>query len=402
VNALRRLAGAGYRWLLRNGTVRNLARGIARRRTITGFTEFCPAPPTRRALVSYLVLPLLPPPALRERVVFSNRGIAQQLVQGLNELGFAVDIVNSDNLTFRPTVPYDLFLGHGGRNFEAISRALRPGTRQLYFATGIYWREFNAREARRFCELAERTGYLLPPDRYVKDPEEYANETADGIICLGNAATARTYARFRHVVAINNAVFPLEWQGHRDKDYEEGRKHFLFFSGPGNVHKGLDRLLEAVAGLDLHLHVCQELEPDFERIYRRELRETPNVHVHGFIPMRSPAFGDLARRCNWVILPTCAEGQPGSVIECMAHGLVPVLPDEANIDLEDWGVRLPDCAVDTLRDEVLRAGRMAPDECRDRAGRVVDATRQRYSVEYFRSSFKRAVADILDTRLAKV
>jgi len=54
---------------------------------IFGFKEFCMAPPTRKSLVSYLVSPLLPIPAKRDRIVFSNLGIAQYIPRGLNELG---------------------------------------------------------------------------------------------------------------------------------------------------------------------------------------------------------------------------------------------------------------------------------------------------------------------------
>ncbi len=395
MNSVKRFASAVLHRIIQNRVVRNLSFRLARRKIITGFREFCVAEPSQRALVSYLVLPLLPPPALRERVLFSNRGIAQQIVQGLNEMGYLVDIVNYDNLSFQPSDSYDLFVGHAGINFEHISRLLPRHTARIYFSTGIYWREMNVREARRFYDLTLRTGHVLPPDRYVGNPEDYANQVADGIICLGNKDAAKTYARFPQVVNINNGIFPLCWEGWQDKDYGEGRKHFLFFSGRGNVHKGLDRLLEAFAGLDLHLHVCQHLEPDFERVYRQELKQCPNIHVHGFIKMRSSHFESLAQRCNWVILPTCAEGQPGSVIECMAYGLVPILPDAANIDLEDWGVRLPDCEVETIRSEVSRVSTMAVEECRGRAARVVEASKEKYSVENFRSSFIRGVAQIL-------
>lgn len=378
------------------GHVVNWLATFAKRRVITNYGEFCARPCSRRALLSYLVLPLLPPPALRDRVLFSNHGIAQELPRALNELGFTVDIVNYDNTSWLPSRKYDLFIGHAGINFERIAHRLAESTPRIYFSTGVYWRELNVQEARRLYELALRTGYLLPPDRFVRYDEEYANRNADGIICLGNQEAAKAYAQFRSVVAINNATYPIHREVLGAKDFSEGRKHFLFFSGRGSIHKGLDRLLEAFAGINAHLYICQHIEPDFFRIYRCELTETPNIHLFGFVKMRSPQFKQLATQCNWVILPTCAEGQPGSVIECMAYGLIPILPDAANIDLEDWGVRLPDVEVETIRSVVELVSRMAPEECRQRAQHVVTATRTSYSIENFRASFKAAVSAILD------
>jgi glycosyltransferase involved in cell wall biosynthesis len=327
--------------------------------------------------------------------MFSNRGIAQEIPRALNELGYVVDIVNFDNTSWRPVRPYDLFIGHGGVNFEQISRALPDSMCRIYFSTGIYWRELNIREARRLYELALRRGQLLPPDRFARYSEEFANQVADGIICLGNSGAAATYAQFRNVKSINNAAFPVTWEGWRTKDYAAGRTHFLFYSGRGNVHKGLDRLLEAFIDSDLHLHICQHMEPDFVRAFHQELTQHPNIHVHGFVKMRSQEFEHLASRCGWVILPTCAEGQPGSVLECMAHGLIPILPTEANIDLEHWGIELPDSEISTIRAIAASASSMPPEELARRVEWMLDSVHAKYSVENFRTGFREAVAAIV-------
>jgi len=240
---------------------------------------------------------------------------------------------------------------------------------------------------------------MLPAYRSIVYSEEYANRIAHGIICLGNQAAVRSYAQFPRVIGINNAIYPVNWEGWRCKDYTEGQKHFLFFSGRGHIHKGLDLVLEAFVQTDLHLHICQHLEPDFVKAYQRELTEYPNIHAHGYIKMRSPQFEALAKRCNWVISGTCAEGQPGAILECMAHGLIPILPDSANIDLEDWGVNLATTDVATIRAAVQLASQMSDLECRERASSVVSVTRQLYSVENFRKNLKDAVATILSAKM---
>ena len=359
-----------------------------------GFREFCATTPTRRALVSYLVTPLLARPADREHVAFSNLGIAQYIPRALNELGYEVDIVEWDDPVWQPERAYDLYVGHAGINFQHIAEALPAEATRIYFSTGIYWREANLREARRVYELAQRRGVLLNPDRPIRFSEEYANRSADGIICLGNQNAVRSYAGFPVVIGIRNAVFPLERPPLLDERAPDRRKHFLFFSGSGNLHKGLDLLLEAFAGTDLHLHVCQEIDAEFERAFHAELSEYPNIHVHGYTAMRSEAFERIAAQCRWTISATACEGQPGAVLECMAYGLVPILPAEANIDLEDFGLPLPDVSTAGIRRVVAEAANMAPDECARRARRSAAAIRSDYTPDQFDARFKEAVLQI--------
>lgn len=372
-----------------------IARVLSERAVIHSYREFTRPDSSLRALVSYLVWPLLFPPAYRDKTRFSNRGIAQEIPRALNELGYIVDIVHFRN---RHTVfrrHYDLFIGHAGVNFQYLSDQLTTGTKKIYFATGLYWKDLNLREAKRIFEFAERTGWLLPPDRAVVDDEEFANRTADGILYLGNENAGHSFEGFPNLAGINNAAFPITWQGWKNKDFDSGRKHFLYFAGAGNLHKGLDRIIEAFIETDLHIHVCQVIEPLFNQVYHQALSGHPRIHVHNFVQHRSPRYYSLVMRCNWFISATCAEGQPGAAIECMGHGLIPILPDQANIDLGDWAVRLDDCEIETIRKIVLRVSRMDPSICLDMGHRVMREIREQYSPERFRESFKRALMTLL-------
>ena len=115
---------------MKNVVLRNIT-GWASKRVIRDYDEYGSGKPARKALLSYLVLPLLPPLRLRDRVKFSNRGIAQEIPRVLNELGYSVDIVNYDNRDWLPDRPYDLLIGHGGINFESISRRLPENIREI-------------------------------------------------------------------------------------------------------------------------------------------------------------------------------------------------------------------------------------------------------------------------------
>ena len=364
---------------------------------IFNYTEFLPSDikKPKKALLSYLVFPLLPIPSQRDKIQFSNLGIAQMIPQVLNELGYIVDIIQLDDLTYTFSTHYDLFIGHGGINYEYISKQLSDETLCIYFSTGIYWKEFNIREAERIYRLAKRKGYLLMPDRSICFSEEYANQRADLIICLGNQETIKTYNKFNNVIAINNAAYPVEWQND-NKDYEKGSQNFLFFSGPGNIHKGLDLLIEAFARTNLHLHICQTIDEDFRKVYNYELTKLPNIHIYGFLPMRSKKFEELVSLCNFVISASCAEGQPGSIIECMGYGLIPILTKDSNIELDDnFGILVSNTEIETFRNVITSVSQMSMDKCKNMSENVMQTVKEKYSPESFYKEFKSAVEKLL-------
>lgn len=392
----------------RTQSLRNsLGAMLYRRRTqrvIYGFNEFLPRPvsgtgadPGKTALVSYLVHDLTPPPEKRDTCTFSNAGIAQYLPRALNELGYTVDIVNYDNRRFTPAKNYDLFIGHGGCNYERIEKSLDPRCTRIYFSTGIYWKTWNRLEDERRYALQKRKGILLPPDRLIGQDEEYANMHADGIICLGNEHAKETYGKFPLVINVNNAVYP-DTCPVVSRDFEKGRNNFLFFNGPGNVHKGLDLLLDAFTRVNQHLYVRQALEPGFYRAYKKELTEYPNIHLVPFTKKPSKEFTSLMETSNFVISPTCAEGQPGSIIECMAHGLIPVLSREANIDTGNFGITLKENSVDEIISVVSELSQKPVAWYKERSSLTIEEVRTWYTPEQFLVNMKNAIDSVVKRR----
>jgi hypothetical protein len=355
---------------------------------IEDFREFCAKPPERRALLSYLVEPLLPPPQFRDRTMFSNRGIAQEIPRALNELGFAVDVVHHRNTSFTPRRKYDLFIGHDGFNFEQIARDLDADAVRIYFAAGLEWKEGARRQAYRIAQVRERRGCLLGSRTCAS--HECARKIAQAVICISKRA-AHSFEGYRKVMAVNNAAFPVSWSGWQQKDYRAGRSSFLFFSGAGNVLKGLDLVLEAFAGTTLDVYICTAIEPDFARAFQRELTEFPNIHVENWIPMRSQRFEHLVSKCDWVIHPTCTDAHPGSVIECMAHGLLPIISEGANIDVPRGGIEIERLDAEAVRSAALHASEMDPGEIEAAARSLVGEVSVKYSPKRFRADFKHAV-----------
>jgi glycosyltransferase involved in cell wall biosynthesis len=346
---------------------------------------------SHRALLSYITAPFRTRADAVQSVMFSNTGIALSIVAVLNALGYVVDVVQYTDTSFTPEKDYELFIGHGGANFTHIATCLRPGTTKVYFSTGVYWMEWNRRLQERFDQLARRRGVRLPYVGWIQESEEYANECADGIICLGNQDAADSYSKFPLVINLNNAAYHDDRYEGIKKDFDSGRNSFLFFAGGGNVRKGLDLLLEAFSGARAQLYICQPIESDFRDDYRHELEDLANIHVMGWVPTRTPTFYDLMDRCNFAIFPSCAEGQPGSVVECMHQGLIPVVSRESNIDTDDCGITLSRCSVEEIERVVQELIEYPPEECERMSRLARKAAVAKHSEEAFARGFEEAL-----------
>lgn len=349
----------------------------------------------KRALVSYITMPFRLRPGHPDHIRFSNNGIARNMVGALNELGYVVDLVEWSDTKFTPKRKYDLFLGHGAKNFEWLLRGLPAGIPKIYFSSGTYWKHFNDAEEARFAALEQRRGVRLAYDRWIHESEEYANQTSDGIICLGNEVTRETYAKFPRVLNVNNAAYAEPRNELAKKNFETARRNFLFFSGSGNVHKGLDLLLEVFPRVEADLWVCQMLAPEFAQVYRRELEEFPNIHYTGWVPMRSAEFYALADRCAYVIHPSCAEGCVGSVVECMHQGLIPVVSREATVETGDYGITLKNCSIEEIARTVEELSQKPAEWCAEKSQATRAVAERDFSEAGFLREFKAAVESIL-------
>ncbi len=388
-----------YNKLRNNSLARRCLTAVRQKAVIEDFSEDLVGH-SGRALVSYFSLPLIPPPAMRDRTQFSNLGIAQAIPRALNRLGYTVDIISYDNAQWRPLKRYDLFLGHTAVSFMRLADALHPECLKIYFSTGIDSVEANRRAHARAAFLLERQSFHMMPERLIFSDETAAIKRAHGLIYLGNRAADDTYRWVENRIGINNACFSLPYKHIPELGFSLRRRSFLYFSGRGNLHKGLDLLIEAFASTNLRLIVCQDIQPDFIACYEKLLRSSPNIEVHGFVEMRSKTFRELAASCAWTISTSCAEGQPGAVLECMQHGLIPVLTPENNIDLNAFGCLLANPRPQAIREVCVGLSDMSLDEYQRRQAEMLDTLERSYSPDNFVTSVERAVCQLREKCVA--
>ena len=279
-----------------------------------------------------------------------NQSQQRELAQALAEHGYVVDAVDFDERrTAGLRARYDLVVDLHPDTHTLYEGHRAPGARTIAYMTGCDPAHAAAAERARLDALERRRGVRLAPRRAVRPIPAAVYPTFDAMFLMGGRATLASYAPYRlppvHHLPNNG------WDDLEPTDAAVREPHrFLFLGSAGQVHKGLDLLLETFRDapeLELNVLSLYEREPDFVRAYAHELFRLPNVHAGGFPDLRDPAFRALQARCGWMILPSCAEGQAGTVTLALAYGLPCVVSTACGFDDAEL-VTLPDCELPTL------------------------------------------------------
>lgn len=367
--------------------------------TISDYRIYLKTKNPKRALLCYLPQPVIDQIKGHNSLKFSNDGIATTWPKVLNKLGYIVDIIGWDDRDFNPQSHYDLFVGHGAKAFEPIHKLLPASITTIYFSTGSYWKYHNNNEAKRLNDFYSRHGIRMPKDRYIDEPEEYANSVSDGIICLGNDDLKKTYNKFEHIYSLPIGCYPDSSINLATRDFEKNRYNFIFFSGSGNIHKGLDLVLDAFSKLPkkYNLHICTYLEDFFSEFYKEVLSKS-NIHYHGFTDLRSKEFYALMQDVNYLIFPSCSEGSPGSVVECMMQGVIPIVSTDAHIDIGASGVEIGSPTIDSIRDAIVDISSRPEEMLKKQSENAKKIAHSTHSPSRFEKQLSFAVKSILDMR----
>ncbi len=352
--------------------------------------------PRGRALLSYIVDPLLDP---EREIEHSHTHYWESMTMAriLVEQGWAVDAISWTNLGFQPSCDYDLVIDVR-LNLERLAPLVGPACVKLLHSDTAHWSVHNAAQEARYRALEERRGVSLL--RHKQLPENRAIEHADLCTYLGNDFTRATYAfagkpMFRIPVSV-----PFQYPWADDKDFEAVRRRFLWFGSGGLVHKGLDLVLEAFAGLDgFELIVAGPIqhERDFERTYAGELYRTPNIRTLGWVDTHPDHFPALAAQCLGLVYPSCSEGGGSSALTCMHAGLVPLITPQTSVDLTpERGVLLREASIEGIREAVRELSSRPVTQSRELARAAWEwsrahHTRERWAEHY--RDFARTLTD---------
>lgn len=361
-------------------------------------------PARGRVLLSYILEPFLLPRGDdgRPKMPYSHTHFWETwtIAETWRRHGFAVDVVSWQNRRWMPEADYDAVIDVRC-NLDRWAPVLPESTLQIFHADTAHHAFHNAAQTRRVEDLNRRRDAAVRPHKLV-EPNRGA-EQADVLTVLGNEFTQETYAGFGKPIFHVPVSVPRTYEWPEGKDFHAARRSFLWFGSGGLVHKGLDLVLEAFAGLpDLHLTVCGPVrgEPDFEREFWNELYRTPNIHTHGWIDVASDDFLELARRTAGLVYPSCSEGGGSSVYTCMHAGLVPLIQREVSVDLDpSYAVELRDVSVDGLRRAISGFAARPAEELESLARGAWEYARAHHTKETFRRRYDEVVQNLVEEHL---
>jgi glycosyltransferase involved in cell wall biosynthesis len=354
-------------------------------------------PPVRRALLLHLVAAFGPPRRSRGH---QHIGQALEIARALAERGYSVDVVDWSERRSILRETYDLVIDLHPRDPALYDEHLKPGAVRLSYITGSNPSWSNAAERSRLEDLRVRRGVVLAPRRQIPPFPRARFESFDAMLTFAGRTTLRTYDEFQLPPLqrlVNNGYEDL---APTPSDLRDPRC-FLFMASAGQVHKGLDLLLETFASRpDLTLIVLSRFrdERDFFEAYRRELTRTPNIRAIGFLDLASSAFRSAQERAGWLILPSCSEAQCGTIPVALSMG-IPVVASEA-CDFDEPEVqRLPDCRLETIRGVVDDLARRPSAEVRARSEASLALARRAYTRADHARSLRAALDAVLGARV---
>jgi hypothetical protein len=323
---------------------------------------------------------------------------AVQMADALAELGFSVDGVDYRYQGEIDYNKYDLVIGFG-YPFRRSMVPLKNGAKRICYLTGASPGYSNLAEATRIKYLYQRKGVIVSPQREVYWPWVNSAVNADALIIIGNEWTKSTYQ------GIHENIFslPVPFIAHArsissDLDNTNG---FVWFSGPGAVHKGLDLILDAMQ-LDQNnvmLDICGNItrEKDFCNSYRNEIFDNRQVSYMGMIGPETGQMDRVIARNSFTILPSCSEGTASSVITCMASGLIPVVTKESGVNLQGFGIEIKKATPASVREAMIEATSLSADEILRQRQKVADYVHTNHSPAVFKQQFKHAVNNVIES-----
>ena len=356
--------------------------------------------PMGRVLVSYVIDPFLDP---TQPISNSHTHYWESfaIVQAFLERGFVVDVIHFENRTFQPTHDYQICLS-ARTNLDVLRPRLNKSCLCVVHLDTAHWLFNNTAAYQRLSDLRQRKGVILHNPKTVEP--NWALENADMGTVLGNQFTIDTYRYANKPLFRIPISAPLEYPWNSQKDFAACRQNYLWFGSSGFVHKGLDLVLDAFKEMpDKTLYVCGPFDQEnrFVKAYANELYDTHNIKAVGWIDVASQEFRDLTAKCAALVYPTCSEGGGGGVITAMHAGLVPIVTEQASVDVGEGGVTLQSASIDEICQQVEHVASLTSEELEVKSRQSWEQARAVHTREKFAEHFASFVESELLPRLQK-
>lgn len=348
---------------------------------------------SKNCLISYITNPFV------KGVSYTHQNSWQviEIAKAISKFGYNIDVCDYNYNKKDFNKKYDLLIDIHPRDNAVYNNFLKPDCIKIAYLTGSNTSFSNIAEQKRIDDVYRRRNIKLIPRRQAPLISKRI-ESYNAAFFIGNEYNLKTYSEFKMppVYFIKNTGYDFNFCNDRRK-----ANNFMFLGSAGQVHKGLDLLLEVFAEKckDCNLYVCSsfENESDFCEAYKKELYNTFNIYPIGFVDIKSDKFKEIAEKCAYMIMPSCSEGIAGSVLTAMSAGMIPIVSRECGFE-DDEVIHLKDCSKESIEKSIKFYAAKDNKWIKNESKKAVDVVRKRYSEECFVESVIKALSNILNTK----
>lgn len=351
----------------------------------------------KNVLISYILEPFM-----KKDVPLTHTNLQEAKKIGLyfNKREYNVDIIEYSYKKDLNPARYDVIFGFG-RCFDQMVKNSEGNLISIAYLTGSNIYFSNVAEFMRMKQFSLRNyGKVLRLHRQLGTEAGLMDLNAilkmDAAICVGNDQSCSTWKDFfKCIYKVPVSGFSKVMYPEINRDIVVAKHSFLWFGGGGMLHKGLDICLEAFRELDdINLYVAGPPDLDFIKFYSADLKRE-NIHYVGFLNVNSAEYAEICRKCMFILLPSCSEGQATSVVTAMFTGLIPVVTKECGINLCDFGFEIESTDVQVFRQFIAKLTQRSEMELEQRQKQAYEYVMNHNSLKIFEEQFEIAADKIL-------
>lgn len=325
---------------------------------------------------------------------------SREIVNILNNLGYNVDTISYLNNWFLPQKKYKLVFDIA-TNLQRMAPFLNEKTIKVLHLTGSYGPYQNQAEIKRIEAFEKRKKKLYIPKRLVPNVEltEQSLKIANYCTLIGNKHTLSTYPEKYHHKITLVPVTTSKLSFVKRKNYVPKKREFLWFFGPGVIHKGLDLLIEIFHEHPNHtLHIVGPIknEEDFLLAYENEIEQSSNIHIHGSLDPNGAKFTKIIKKVFCFIAPSCSEGISPAAATCLKIGLYPIISKDTGITLpKNAGITLDTCTKDEITQAIFTVHNKENEKLEKEIIECQSMAEQKYSQQNFTKALTKFFQEVL-------
>ncbi|MFD1629015.1 glycosyltransferase [Pseudopedobacter beijingensis] len=282
------------------------------------------------------------------------------MAETLKNQGFCVHVYDYLDTKIDQAINFDLFIGHN-KTFNEISLKLNKQCKKILLTTGsspFYDNEMLASRQNYVQTLmGTKEKFYTPMEDIAYVPKNI--EVADAFFMIGNKYISDTWnipdhKHITHFSNVNNINFRIK---------QHRTNNFIYLSSVGQLRRGLDLILTVFSKRPERIYICGDYKGPLFDEFQDKIKNSPNIRLMGYVDQTSDGFQKMVDDADFAILPSCSEGQSGSVLTLMSHGLVPVITEAAGFtDFKKYSVAITDYTIQEVESAVERCVKMKEQE----------------------------------------